>query len=60
MQATDGDKVLVTEEWSERLILQRVTKYFGKAGEHNTEIHAILADYMVCRIEFPKEVGRLR
>jgi len=58
MQAKDGDKVLVTmEEWPEKADSPngKVIKVLGKAGEHNTEIHAILADYGL-PYEFPKEV----
>jgi ribonuclease R len=58
MKAEDGDKVLVTmEEWPEKSDSPngKVLKVLGKAGEHNTEIHAILADYGL-PYEFPKEV----
>jgi len=58
MQASDGDKVLVTmEEWPDKADSPngKVIKVLGKAGEHNTEIHAILADYGL-PYEFPKEV----
>ncbi|WP_452230541.1 ribonuclease R [Lacinutrix sp. MEBiC02404] len=58
MNANDGDKVLVTmEEWPEKADSPngRVIKVLGKAGEHNTEIHAILADYGL-PYEFPPEV----
>ena len=58
MNANDGDKVLVTmEDWPEKADSPngRVIKVLGKAGEHNTEIHAILADYGL-PYEFPKEV----
>jgi len=58
MKAEDGDKVLVTmEDWPEKADSPngRVIKVLGKAGEHNTEIHAILADYGL-PYEFPKEV----
>lgn len=58
MKANDGDKVLVTmEDWPEKADSPngKVIKVLGKAGEHNTEIHAILADYGL-PYEFPKEV----
>ncbi|QRM88680.1 ribonuclease R [Lacinutrix sp. WUR7] len=58
MNAQDGDKVLVTmEDWPDRADSPngRVIKVLGKAGEHNTEIHAILADYGL-PYEFPNEV----
>jgi len=58
MKAEDGDKVLVTmEEWPDKADSPngRVIKVLGKAGEHNTEIHAILADYGL-PYEFPPEV----
>ena len=58
MLAEDGDKVLVTmEDWPEKADSPngKVIKVLGKAGEHNTEIHAILADYGL-PYEFPKEV----
>ncbi|WP_299250492.1 ribonuclease R [uncultured Lacinutrix sp.] len=58
MNAEDGDKVLVSmEEWPEKADSPngKVLKVLGKAGEHNTEIHAILADYGL-PYEFPKEV----
>ncbi|WP_055447310.1 ribonuclease R [Lacinutrix mariniflava] len=58
MNAEDGDKVLVSmEEWPEKADSPngKVIKVLGKAGEHNTEIHAILADYGL-PYEFPKEV----
>lgn len=58
LKAEDGDKVLVTlEDWPEKADSPngKVLKVLGKAGEHNTEIHAILADYGL-PYEFPKEV----
>ncbi|MGB1312592.1 MAG: ribonuclease R [Bizionia paragorgiae] len=58
MNANDGDKVLVTmEEWPEKADSPngKVIKVLGKAGEHNTEIHAILADYGL-PYDFPKEI----
>ena len=57
-KAEEGDKVLVTlEEWPEKADspFGRVKKVLGKPGEHNTEIHAILAEYGL-PYEFPAEV----
>ena len=57
-KATDGDKVLVEiTEWPDRADspFGRVTKVLGKPGEHNTEIHSILAEYGL-PYEFPSEV----
>ncbi|WP_299883555.1 ribonuclease R [uncultured Lacinutrix sp.] len=57
-RAEDGDKVLVSmEDWPEKADSPngKVLKVLGKAGEHNTEIHAILADYGL-PYEFPREV----
>ncbi|MBU2938012.1 ribonuclease R [Lacinutrix sp. C3R15] len=57
-KAKDGDKVLVSlEDWPEKADSPygRVIKVLGKPGEHNTEIHAILADYGL-PYEFPHEV----
>ncbi len=56
--AQDGDKVVVKlEDWPEKADspFGRVTKVLGKPGEHNTEIHSILAQYGL-PYEFPKEV----
>lgn len=58
LKAEDGDKVLVTlEDWPENADSPygKVTKILGKPGEHNTEIHSILAEYGL-PIEFPHEV----
>ena len=58
MKAEDGDKVIVTlEEWPDKADSPngRVIKLLGKAGEHNTEIHSILAEYGL-PYEFPVEV----
>ncbi|UJH90201.1 ribonuclease R [Antarcticibacterium sp. 1MA-6-2] len=58
MDAQDGDKVVVTmEEWPEKADspFGRVTQVLGKPGEHNTEIHSILAQYGLPH-EFPEEV----
>ena len=57
-KAEEGDKVLVSlEEWPEKQDSPygRVLKVLGKPGEHNTEIHAILAEYGL-PLEFPHEV----
>ncbi|XMO87945.1 ribonuclease R [Algibacter sp. AS12] len=57
-KAEDGDKVLVLlEEWPEKADSPngKVLKVLGKPGEHNTEIHAILAEYGL-PLEFPHEV----
>lgn len=56
--AKDGDKVLVSlEEWPEKADSPngKVLEVLGRPGEHNTEIHAILAEYGL-PLEFPKEV----
>ncbi|WCO01684.1 ribonuclease R family protein [Psychroserpens ponticola] len=57
-KAEDGDKVLVSlEDWPEKADSPngKVLKVLGKPGEHNTEIHAILAEYGL-PLEFPHEV----
>jgi len=57
-KAEDGDKVLVSlEEWPEKADSPngKVLQVLGKPGEHNTEIHAILAEYGLPH-EFPHEV----
>lgn len=57
-KAEDGDKVLVSlEEWEEKADSPsgRVLKVLGRPGEHNTEIHSILAEYGLPS-EFPSEV----
>ncbi len=54
-KAEDGDKVLVSlESWEENedSPLGAVLKVLGKPGEHNTEIHSILAEYGL-PYEFP-------
>ena len=56
--AEDGDKVLVRiTQWTSRANCPYgvVEKILGKPGEHNTEIHAILAEYGLPS-EFPQEV----
>ena len=58
LKAEDGDKVLVAlEEWPEKADCPngKIIKILGKPGEHNTEIHSILAEYGL-PIEFPLEV----
>jgi ribonuclease R len=57
-KAEDGDKVLVKfEDWSDKADSPygKVIKVLGKPGEHNTEIHSILAEYGL-PYEFPQEV----
>ncbi|KAA5827458.1 ribonuclease R [Algibacter amylolyticus] len=57
-KAEDGDKVLVLlEDWPEKSDSPngKILKVLGKPGEHNTEIHAILAEYGL-PLEFPHEV----
>ena len=57
-KAEDGDKVLVElESWPEKADSPngKVIKVLGKPGDHNTEIHAILAEYGL-PYEFPTEV----
>lgn len=58
LDAQNGDKVVVTlEEWPEKADspFGKVKQVLGKPGEHNTEIHSILAQYGLPH-EFPKEV----
>lgn len=57
-KAEDGDKVLVTlEDWPDNADspFGKVDKVLGKPGEHNTEIHSILAEYGL-PYEFPHDV----
>jgi VacB/RNase II family 3'-5' exoribonuclease len=57
-KAEDGDKVLVKfEDWSDKADSPygKVIKVLGKPGEHDTEIHSILAEYGL-PYEFPLEV----
>ncbi|WP_308991738.1 RNB domain-containing ribonuclease [Mariniflexile litorale] len=57
-KAEDGDKVLVKlEDWPEKADSPygKVIKVLGKPGDHNTEIHSILAEYGL-PYEFPHEV----
>ncbi|WP_316634783.1 ribonuclease R [uncultured Flavobacterium sp.] len=57
-EAENGDVVLVTiEDWPKRADspFGSVVKVLGKPGEHDTEIHAILAEYGLPS-DFPTEV----
>lgn len=57
-KANDGDKVLVElGDWPEDADSPygKVIEVLGKPGEHNTEIHSILAEYGL-PYEFPHEV----
>jgi len=57
-RAVNGDKVLVKiEEWPEKADspIGKIVDVLGKPGEHNTEIHAILAEYGLPS-EFPPKV----
>lgn len=57
-KAEDGDKVLVQlEDWPENADSPygKVIKVLGKPGNHNTEIHSILAEYGL-PYDFPQEV----
>ncbi|QQX77632.1 MULTISPECIES: ribonuclease R [Aequorivita] len=56
--AKNGEKVLVAmEDWPEKADspFGRIIKVLGMPGEHNTEIHSILAQYGL-PYEFPQEV----
>lgn len=56
--AEDGDKVVAAiTDWptDTKNPFGKITRVLGKAGEHNTEIHAILAEYNL-PYEFPVEV----
>ena len=58
LKAEDGDKVLVKlEDWPEKADSPygKVIQVLGKPGDHNTEIHSILAEYGLPN-EFPDEV----
>ena len=57
-EAKDGEKVLVKlEDWPEKADSPygNIIKVLGKPGDHDTEIHSILAQYGL-PYEFPKEV----
>lgn len=56
--AREGEKVIIElGEWRDARDLPRgrVTRILGKAGEHNVEIHAILAEFGL-PLEFPESV----
>lgn len=56
--AQDGDKVIATiTDWPDnsKNPFGRITQILGKPGEHNTEIHSILAEYGL-PYEFPEQV----
>jgi len=56
--AEDGDKVIVEiDEWPDKTEspFGTITEVLGKPGEHDTEIHSILAEYGL-PYEFPYEV----
>ena len=56
--ANDGDKVVVEfEEWPDKADspFGKITRVLGTPGEHNTEIHSILAQYGLPH-DFPEEV----
>ncbi|MBQ4913381.1 ribonuclease R [Maribacter sp. MMG018] len=58
--AQDGDKVIVELlEWPDGVDSPygKITEVLGKPGEHDTEIHSILAEYGL-PYEFPVEVQR--
>jgi ribonuclease R/exosome complex exonuclease DIS3/RRP44 len=58
LQVDDGDKVIVEiTDWPEEADSPygKIIDVLGKPGEHNTEIHSILAEYGL-PYEFPKEV----
>ena len=58
--AANGDKVIVEmTDWPNDVgsPFGKVTEVLGKPGEHNTEIHSILAEYGL-PYEFPVEVER--
>lgn len=58
--AKDGDKVVVEmEEWPEKADspFGKIVQVLGKPGEHDTEIHSILAQYGLPH-DFPAEVEK--
>jgi ribonuclease R/exosome complex exonuclease DIS3/RRP44 len=58
--AQNGDKVIVEiTDWPDDVgsPFGKITEVLGKPGEHNTEIHSILAEYGL-PYEFPVEVER--
>jgi len=59
-KANDGDKVIVEiTEWPDNADspFGKITEVLGKPGEHDTEIHSILAEYGL-PYSFPLEVER--
>ncbi|MEK6152878.1 ribonuclease R [Flavobacteriaceae bacterium 3-367] len=59
-KAQNGDKVIVTiYDWPDKTDspFGKITDVLGKPGEHQTEIHSILAEYGL-PYEFPAEVER--
>ncbi len=57
-KAKNGEKVVVSlEDWPQRAEspFGKIEKILGKAGEHETEIHSILAEYGL-PYQFPSEV----
>jgi ribonuclease R len=58
MNAQDGDKAIIAlGEWKDARDLPRgeVVRILGRAGEHNVEMHAILAEFGL-PLEFPESV----
>ena len=58
--ATEGDKVIIgLGEWKDARDMPRahVKRILGRAGEHNVEMHAILAEFGL-PLEFPESVVR--
>lgn len=58
MNASDGDKAIIElAEWRDphELPKGRVIRVLGRAGEHNVEMHAILAEFGL-PLEFPESV----
>lgn len=54
--AKDGQKVIIEMiNWDRKSPEGKVVQVLGDAGEHNTEMHAILAQYGF-RVDFPVEV----
>ena len=56
--AKEGDKAIIElGEWKDArdLARGRVTRVLGKAGEHQVEMHAILAEFGL-PLEFPESV----
>ncbi|MEM9834737.1 MAG: ribonuclease R [Bacteroidota bacterium] len=58
--ATHGDKVIVkVKEWpfQDRNAVGEITRVLGKAGEHQAEMHSIIAEFGL-PLEFPQQVTR--